>query len=143
MKKIINISISFILIFAILFAYIGVPVNKMTCSENGRIVISLTNQKQQCNHQKKNVRDCCKPIKSSKKTCCNYLSSFLHLNEISTIKESQTKTGHLICSINFLQNNFKNNSKKEYSLNTNSLSAPLFHSGYSPKMPEITGNFRI
>jgi hypothetical protein len=91
-----------------MLGHIGVPIHKMICSEDGHIVVSLLDQKENCSHNK-NTKDCCKSIKKETSTCCDYSSDFIQLHESSLVKEVQTKTNHFLNSTAFLFNQFTYN----------------------------------
>ncbi|MES2691341.1 MAG: hypothetical protein V4658_13110 [Bacteroidota bacterium] len=105
MKKTFNISLSVLLALSIVLGYTGVTVFKMVCaSENGKVVLSVVDVKNDCEHSKKAEQDdCCKPIaekqeehKDEKKSCCDYSHQYQKIDDKTLVQQQQNSANHYL-----------------------------------------------
>jgi hypothetical protein len=101
LKKLANITVSFILAFSIVLGYTGVTVYKMVCAtEQGKVIISVLNIADECDHSVVQKSDCCLPASKSKpqakKTddCCDYSYSLQKIDDTPVTQKIKNSTEH-------------------------------------------------
>lgn len=77
----------------------------MVCaSENGKIVLSVVDVQNDCEHSKKAMQDdCCKPLaekeneyQSEKESCCDYSHQFQKIDDETLVQQQQNSTNHYL-----------------------------------------------
>lgn len=105
LKKILHISLSLVLALSIVLGYTGVTVFKMVCaSENGKVVLSVVDVKEECEHSREaEPDDCCKPVSKQNKpqeketkSCCNYSYQFQKMDDESLVEQQQNSANHYL-----------------------------------------------
>jgi hypothetical protein len=100
-KKLVHITTSFILAFSIVLGYTGVTVYKMVCAtEEGKVIVSVLNIADECDHAAAQKSDCCLPAGKSKpqvqKTddCCDYSYSLQKIDDTPVTQKIKNSTEH-------------------------------------------------
>ncbi len=101
LKKLAHITLSLVLAFSIVLGYTGVTVYKMVCaSEQGKIIVSVTNIADDCNHEVAQKSNCCLPAGKTKpklqKTddCCDYSYSLQKIDDTPVTQKIKNSTEH-------------------------------------------------
>jgi len=109
MKSIFKHISVYLLSLLIVTAYSGVSVFKMICAaENGKVLVSLTNIKDECNHEapkqpQNEEEDCCRKNKQLKQVentssdnCCDYAYLHLKLDDETLVQKPLQQAGHIL-----------------------------------------------
>lgn len=145
MKKLIHISISFVLAISIVLGYTGVTIYKMVCAaEQGITHVSVMIVEDDCDlHALPQTDDCCKPVAKTnqvkdKHSCCDYSHTLQKLSAQTVTQKVKNSTGH------YLQTIFKSNRVNAVvclntsNINTNHLALPpLLHLKKQPYLSFI------
>ncbi|MFN7314006.1 MAG: hypothetical protein ACK5UI_11040 [Bacteroidota bacterium] len=104
----------YLLSLLIVAAYSGVSVFKMICAaENGKVMVSLTNIKDECNHEapkqlQSAEEDCCRKNKKPEKVkntssnnCCDYAYLHLKLDDETLVQKPLQQAGHILPQLRF------------------------------------------
>jgi hypothetical protein len=93
-KAALRISLSLLLMFSLVLGYAGVPVYRMFCGMEGRMVVSVVDLRESCHHRQK--KSCCHQEKAVSKptACCDYSHSVSRLNlEVQVPESAQVPAG--------------------------------------------------
>ena len=84
-----------------MLGYTGVTVYKMVCAtEQGKVIVSVLNIADECDHNAVQKSECCLPASKSKpqvkKTddCCDYSHSLQKIEDIPVIQKIKNSTDH-------------------------------------------------
>lgn len=110
MKKLLHITLSFVLAISIVLGYTGVTVYKMVCAaEKGKVIVSVVDIADECDHTSAHQDECCLPVSKKQKTlakatdCCDHSYSLQKIQETPvTQKEKISTEHHLIVWQNFV-----------------------------------------
>lgn len=77
----------------------------MVCaSENGKVVLSVVDVKNDCEHSKKvKQKDCCKPVsekeqehKAGNTSCCDYSHQYQKIDDETLVQQQQNSANHYL-----------------------------------------------
>jgi len=103
LKKLAHITLSLVLALSIVLGYTGVTVYKMVCAtEQGKVIVSVLNIADECDHAVAQKSDCCLPASKSKPQakksddCCDYSYSLQKIDDTPVTQKIKNSTEHLL-----------------------------------------------